>query len=320
MLPVSKSKLEQIAKEQKRDNICAQLMDRCKKGWPRQEELPQRIKPYWVHQGELYMAKGLLMKGQRIVIPESLQREMLARIHEGHMGISKCRARAQQAVWWLGLSNQISEVISQCEIYLRKQPQRSEPMIPSILPEHPRQKVGTDLFFRENMTYLVTVDYYSRWTEVEKIPITSAKGVTSALKAIFSINAMPELLISNNGPQFASSEFASFAADYDFSHVTSSPYFSQSNGEAARAVQTVKALLKKNDDPYRALLEYRVIPLLHGPSPAELDSPLPQVAAQLLPHWPNKEAFKQKDEILKSTQIQNCNRRHRSTDRLELIP
>lgn len=62
MLPASKSKLEQIAEEQKKDNICAQLIDRCKKGWPRQEELPQKIKPYWIHQGELYIAKGLLIK------------------------------------------------------------------------------------------------------------------------------------------------------------------------------------------------------------------------------------------------------------------
>ncbi len=114
----------------------------------------------------------------------------------------------------------------------------------------------------------------SRWLlfkvyiEIEKISSTTAKCVIQALKAIFSRHGVPETLISNNGPQFASAEFASFAADYDFINITSSPYFSQSNGEAKkRAVKTIKTLLKKNPDPYPALLTYRVTPLLHGPSP-----------------------------------------------------
>lgn len=97
MFAASKSKLEKIAEEQW-DTICRQLIERCKKQWSRQEELLQKIKPYLIHQRELYLAQDLLMKGQGIVIPESLQGEMLAHVHEGHMGI-KCRARAQQAVW-----------------------------------------------------------------------------------------------------------------------------------------------------------------------------------------------------------------------------
>ena len=49
-LPASQTKLQQIAEEQQRDHICQQIVQQCKKGWPRQEELPQLLKPYWVHQ------------------------------------------------------------------------------------------------------------------------------------------------------------------------------------------------------------------------------------------------------------------------------
>ncbi len=105
-------------------------------------------KPFWVHQSELHIANGLLMKGQTVVIPEGMQTEMLMRLHEGHMGISKCRSRAQQSVWWLGLSSQIAKMVAQCETCLRHQPQHTEPMIPSPLPGLPWQKLGADLFFQ----------------------------------------------------------------------------------------------------------------------------------------------------------------------------
>lgn len=61
-----------------------------------------------------------------------------------------------------------------------------------------------------------------------------------------------------------------FAVAYGFRHVTCSPKFAQSNGEAEGHVQTVKRLLKKAQDPYLALLAYRATPLSNGYSPAQL--------------------------------------------------
>ena len=53
-------------------------------------------------------------------------------------------------------------------------------------------------------------------------------------------------------------------------HTTSSPRYPQSNGKAERAIRTVKALLKKSDDPYLAMLTYRSSPQQNGFSPAQL--------------------------------------------------
>ncbi len=159
-----------------------------------------------------------------MVIPERMQTEMLVQLHEGHIGISKSRARAQQSVWKLGLSSQIAKMVAQCETCLRHPPQHTEPMIPSPLPGLPWQKLGADLFFQKDKTYLLIIDYFSRYIEIEKIPSTTAKGVIQALKAIFSRHGVPKTLIRDNGTQFyLSDEFSSYAADYDFIHIISSP-------------------------------------------------------------------------------------------------
>lgn len=81
-------------------------------------------------------------------------------------------------------------------------------------------------------------------------------------------------LVSDNGPQFSGLIFKAFARQYGFEHVTSSPYYPQSNGLAEKALQIVKCLLKKaaeaREDPHLAILNYRSTPLEGGKSPAEL--------------------------------------------------
>ena len=110
------------------------------------------------------------------------------------------------------------------------------------------------------------------------------------LKSQFGRNGIPNELISDNGPQYASSAFNDFTKSYGFVHTTSRPHFPQANGEAERAVQTIKNLLKKAQDPYKALLNYRNTPLDGiNLSPAQLlmgrrlKSPLPTKVEFLKP-------------------------------------
>ena len=66
-----------------------------------------------------------------------------------------------------------------------------------------------------------------------------------------------------HSPQYRAEKYRQFAKDYGFTHVTSSPYYPQGNGEAERAVGTIKRL-EKEEDPYLALLAYRSTPLQNG--------------------------------------------------------
>ena len=137
------------------------------------------------------------------------------------------------------------------------------------------------------------------------------------MKAIFARQGIPDVVVSDNGPQFNSRVFVSFSENYGFTHLTSSSLHPQGNGEAERAVQTVKKLLKEADDPYVALLNYRATPLQHGSSPAELlmgrklGTRVPTLPTQHVPDGKDMSKFQETDARLRLRQKINYDRRHK---------
>ena len=140
-----------------------------------------------------------------------------------------------------------------CEECCKHIYQPAEPMIPSTLPDYPWQSIARDLFCWNKSTYLLAVDYFSRFIEIAKLSTTTSQDVINHLKSMLARHGIPEVVRSDNGPQYSSESFAQFAQNYGFVHVTSSPKYPQSNGAAERAVRTVKSLLMKNSDPYTRL-------------------------------------------------------------------
>ena len=123
----------------------------------------------------------------------------------------------------------------------------------------------------------------------------SSRAVIDATQQVFSEQGIPEKVISDNGPHFSSEAYKSFATDWGFTHVTSSPHFPQSNGFVERAIQTIKRTMTQakssGQNINMALLCLRTTPIDSKlPSPAELlcsrkvKSNLPIVIKNTLPH------------------------------------
>ena len=116
-------------------------------------------------------------------------------------------------------------------------------------------KLSLDLFSLQDKNYLVTVDYYSDYW-VDALHSSSTAAVIKKLKPHFGRWGIPNEVVTDNGPQFVSDEFARFDKECNFCHITSSLYHSQSNGKAKSAVKIVKNLLKKTqragDDFFKA--------------------------------------------------------------------
>ena len=95
--------------------------------------------------------------------PQIKQYETLQKIHEGHQGILRCRMRAEAAVWWPGMHQELANFVKQCKICAKEQSPRWKPLITTDLPLYPWQIVATDLFIFNGVNYLLVVDYFSRY-------------------------------------------------------------------------------------------------------------------------------------------------------------
>ncbi|XP_060073548.1 uncharacterized protein K02A2.6-like [Ylistrum balloti] len=185
-------------------------------GWPsdktHQDEL---VRPYLGLRGEITVVDGLLLKGDRHVITPILRTQILEKLHEGHLGIAKCRERAKSSVWWHSLSSQIEDVVNSCHICAEARNDSAEPLIPTPLPTRPWQRASTDLFHFKGKTYLFVVDYFSRFVEIAKLSSTSSEDVIVHLKSIFSRHGIPDVLISDNDHSSLKSEvFVRFAKEF----------------------------------------------------------------------------------------------------------
>ena len=116
------------------------------------------------------------------------------------------------------------------------------------------------MFSVKKDTYVVVVDNLTKYWDIEELTETTAQNIVLQTKKIFSRHGVPEFVISDNGPQYTSSEYKKFSEEWNFQHHTSSPHYTKGNGTAEAAVKQAKTILKLSRDPWLAILEMRNTP------------------------------------------------------------
>ena len=269
--------IAQIQKESEIDEVLQELKTVVVNGWPNNKKhIADKIQPYNTYKDEITVREGLLWKGERIIIPRKLHRHMVNLVHETHLGITKSLQLARDFMFWPGMTSSITDLISRCQICqgTRNRP-HTEFLISHDIPGTPFEKIATDLFEFEGQHYIIIVDYYSKFIEVIQINALTSKHIISTLQETFCRFGIPAVVVSDNGPQFASKEYREFANEYGFTPKYTSPQHPQSNGQAERAIQTVKNMMKKAKGDKQninlALLNYRNTPIAEiNASPAQL--------------------------------------------------
>ncbi|UYV84124.1 K02A2.6-like [Cordylochernes scorpioides] len=174
-LSVCSDTVLRIREETSSDPILCEVKKLILNGWPpNKNQTSMLTREYWNFREELTVQDGIILKNDRIVIPNKLRAEMIMKTHQGHIGIN------------------------------------------------------------------------SNFFEVECLENTTSEYIIECCKIQFSRYGIPQIVVSDNGRQFTSTEFQKFSKEWQFQHSTSSPLHSQGNGKAEAAVKIAKNILKKS--------------------------------------------------------------------------
>ena len=127
-LPARSNSLQEIRQATQADDELALLKHTIMMGWPNNiKEIPQVLHPYWTFREELTIEDGLILKGTRIVIPNKKHEAILKQIHDSHLGLTKCKLHAKQAVYWPGLNDQLEQLVLNCQLCLKYSRSKKKP-------------------------------------------------------------------------------------------------------------------------------------------------------------------------------------------------
>ena len=158
VLPVNADMIRQATQ---RDPVLSRVMENTKQGWPTVSE--KELEPFQRRKDELTIQDGCLMWGSRVIIPPKHQAQLLAELHEGHLGIVKMKALARSCTWWPGMDKAIEEVAKECTgCQLTQNNPKTAPFHSWEWPVRPWQRINIDFAcpFLGTM-FLIVVDAHS---------------------------------------------------------------------------------------------------------------------------------------------------------------
>ncbi|XP_062533913.1 uncharacterized protein K02A2.6-like [Armigeres subalbatus] len=208
------------------------------------------------------------------------------------------------------VENRVQECAGCASVSLQGTP---EPMLRKEMPDRAWQDLAVDFFSaKECATFLVLVDYYSRFLTVIEMKATNASKTIEALEGIFKEHTYPETIRADNGPPFASEEFSNYCIRKNIRLVRTIPYWPQMNGLVERQNQgilrTLRIARSMKEDWRKAISEYvysyNTTPhSVTGKSPMELltGRPVKDLLPSLRtePYWRRDEEVRDKDSIKK---------------------
>ena len=228
-LPVSAARDDDIHKHVEEDHELQELIKVILTGWPDDKsQVPNSAVPYYNVRDELTVLNGVTFRGERVVAPTGkfLRRDMLQRIHASHLGIDGCQRRARECLYWPRMSSEVKDYVQQCDVCPSTDSmQQKEPLQPHNVPSRPWAKVAVDLFHLNGQQYLLIVDYFSGFWEVEPLQSTLSSDVIKKMKMHFARYGIPDMVVSDNGPQFAAQEVQRFSKTWQFQLNTTSPHY-----------------------------------------------------------------------------------------------
>ncbi|XP_026331334.1 uncharacterized protein K02A2.6-like [Hyposmocoma kahamanoa] len=215
-----------------KDTIMRRVMSYVQTGWQNVCK-DDAIRPFHNKRNELYIDRGCLMWGYRLVIPQSLREKVLRQLHMSHMGIVKTKSIARSYVWWPNIDADLEAVCKQCETCAAEaqMPSRAPPK-PWPYHTQPWSRIHIDFLGPLNgKTYLVLVDASSKWLEYLEAHLHDLDCQWKSYRT--------------RDPRLRAVSFRSFLNNNGIQQSFSPAYHPASNGAAENAVKLCKQVIKK---------------------------------------------------------------------------
>lgn len=280
MMDVQALSLEELKSATVTDTTLTQLLSIVETGkWP--ASLHKTLQPYKQCADELSAYDGLLLRGNRIVLPSAHIQQALKIAHETHQGIVRTKQFLRSKFYWPNMDMDAERMIRNCNACVLNQPlYEDQPLHPLELPPRPWTKLGVDLVGPIENVYLLTViDYYTSYPEVVVINDITSETVTKEMMKIFARFGYPLEVVTDNGKQFVGKVFEAFLKTSGVKHIKASPYYPKSNGKIERFHRYLKKAFKAaksegrkwREELSKILLAYRSTPhRASGETPANL--------------------------------------------------
>ena len=255
------------------DKVMSMLSDQICDGFPPDKKLLRmELREYYQHREFLSQIDGVPLYKGRVIVPLSLRGPVLETLHSAHQGVTGMTLRAQESVWWPGITPQIKEIRDKCKNCVEHAPsQPSAPPLPLPQPDYPFQFLSSDYFQQGGHHYLVIADRFSGWPTVQFCgrSTASATKLVECLREYFAMHGIPEEIATDGGSTYMAYETQQFLSNYGVRHRVSSVAYPHSNQRAELAVKSMKRLCRNNtsmnggldnDRFLRAVMAYRNTP------------------------------------------------------------
>ena len=235
-----------IAKATREDRVLGKLLREIRTGEISKTDVD--MKPFVSIFSDLYIENDIIFQGQRIIIPAKQQQRLLFELHLTHTGIVKMKEVARRYFWWPKVNQEIEDIAKNCTgcNKYRKKPGPA-PLCSWPYALRPMERVHIDFCEFKGKMLLVMIDAYSKyiWVHVCNADTTAMKTLAVLYGWFTDRNGFPATIVSDNGPQFTSGDFADKMHKWGIKHILTPPYHPASNGLAEKAVGIVKDKLKK---------------------------------------------------------------------------
>lgn len=259
--------LEQVCTETVEDETLQNVITSLETGiWD------DKTKDFKAFNTQLCQSGNLLLRGDRLVLPEVLRHRTLEIAHESHPGMVAMKRRLRQKVWWPKMDSEVESFVRKCKACtLVSAPDHPEPLKRAEMPQHPWVDIAADFVgpLPSGHNLFVLIDYYSRFTEIIIMKQITATLTVRALHETFCRFGMPESLKTDNGPQFISGELQQFCKQFGIEHRRTTPYWPQANGEVERINRSIGKRLKISQETEGADWQWdlRMFVLMHNSTP-----------------------------------------------------